>query len=558
MKPALAVLILPISLAIFAAGTNAGQSRSLSQNDLLKLLAGGVYPSRVADLVEARGITFTPTQRDLASLRDAGGGDVVEKAVVIAGHLTTQQELKLPKPRRQVPPHSHNFQNQIPPPSSPALVVHQVSPSQPAPIKAAVVKPVNNLPVPPDVVRNSIAIGTRIDAQNWRNYQQYMPTGMINLLRGGYFWQMPADFEMEISPTSSHRPSRSYEEATAKYSGDVRIVQLPDGRRDLKNYRGGEPFPNPQSPDKGYKLLADLWYAYVPYLIAGTPDNPLTICSMTRQSYASCVKLSYVFRQIAYNTDPRATSTNDDSNKYWYTEWMSIEQPEQLRYTTQLTLYPKSSQSPIEQFTFIPSLRRWTRVSLAARCSPVVGTDYTQDDFKREGFNGGIGSFNAEFLGHQKLLALDSTDVPVLGDFPSGYYATIGWPRPAWVKWELRDVDVVDVRRNSAEQAGYCYGKRIIYEDSESHYALWEDVYDRKMRFWKTGFIAQHTIQSSDLGTVPGAFTSTAWDVKQGHITNTTTRSPGGRDMLAGADVPAEYRDSRAYSTLSGLAEIMK
>lgn len=557
MKRILAILVVPVAFAIFAVNAISGEGRALTQKDLVTLLEAGVYPSRVADLIEARGITFTPTQNDLSILRHAGGDEVVERAVVAAGRLTSQQELTLPKPQRKNAIHSRGLQNQLRGPSSPALVVHPL-PAPPPPAPQITARPTKVLPVAQSTAQNPLPVGTRIDALNWRHYQQYMPAGMISLLGGRYSWQVPADFEMDIAPTASHRSSQTYREATERYSADVRIAKLPDGRRELQNYRGGEPFPNPQPPDKGYKLLADLWYAYVPSLIAGTRDNPLTICSMTLQRYVNCVKLSYVFRQVAYNTDPQSTTEKDDSSKYWYSEWMSIEEPEQLRYTTLLTLYPKDSRLPLEQYTFIPALRRWTRVSLTARCSPVAGTDYTQDDFKREGFNGGIGAFDANFIGHQKMLMLDTTNAASLGDFPSGYYPTIGWPKPSWAKWQLRDVDIVDVRRIPSEQAGYCYGKRVIYEDSESHYALWEDVYDSKLRLWKTGFIAQHYIHSHDLGNVPGAFTSTAWDLRQGHITNTTTRSSGGRDMLAGADVPAEYHDSRAYSTLAGLAEVMK
>ncbi len=554
IKPVLIVLLIPFLLALLAANARSGAGRPLSQQDLLKLLQGGVYPSRIADLIEARGIAFNPTQKDLSSLREAGGGEVVERAVVTAGRFTSQQEFTLPA-RPPKPEHRQEPKKQLSAPSSPALVLHQAPLPQPA-VKLAA-KPPNASSALVTVATNPVPVGTQIDAFNWRRYQQYMPAGMVALLEGRYAWQIPADFVIEIAPTASHKPSRAYQEATSRLSHDVRIIQLPDGRRGLENYRGGEPFPNPQNPNKGYKLLADLWFAYVPSLIAGARDNPLTICSMTMQKYTNCLKLSYVFRQLAYNTDPDSAE-DDNSGKYWYSEWLSVDEPEQLRYTTQLTLYPKDTRQALEQYTFVPSLRRWMRVSLSARCSPVAGTDYTQDDFKREGFNGGIGDFDADFIDHRRMLMLDTALAPSLDDFPSGYYASLGWPKPSWARWQLREVDVIDVRRIASERAGYCYGKRRIYQDSESHYALWEDVYDRDLRLWKTGFIAQHFIHSSNLGDVPGAFSSTAWDLKQGHITNTTTRSWGGRDMLAGADVPAEYRDLRAYTTPAGLAEIMK
>jgi type II secretory pathway predicted ATPase ExeA len=107
-----------------------------------------------------------------------------------------------------------------------------------------------------------------------------------------------------------------------------------DGHNGILNYVGGEPFPHPAEPDKGYKLLADLWFAYVPHLLVGTSANPLTICSETSHGFVSCERLSYVFRQVAYNTDGEASAEELKGSDYWYTEWTSVEEPEELRYNT--------------------------------------------------------------------------------------------------------------------------------------------------------------------------------------------------------------------------------
>jgi hypothetical protein len=235
-----------------------------------------------------------------------------------------------------------------------------------------------------------------------------------------------------------------------------------------------------------------------------------------------------------------------------------VEEPEELRYTTLLILYPKNVQRDEELFTYIPSLRRWIRGSLASRCSPVVGTDYVRDDFRRVGFNGGLGLFDAQFLKHQQILALTGDYSPLGGDFPENYYRPLGWPQPTWGNWQLRDADVIDVRRLPGENSGYCYGKRIIYQDSATHYALWEDVYDRKMRLWKTAWLAQRLITVSPLGQVPGAFSSTAWDFERHHLTNASTQGEKGGDVLVDGFVPQEYWNFRRYSSLEGLAQIMK
>ena len=549
------LLLLLAVLMGLSAEVHAAQKKPLSERDLLQLLAGGVYNARIAQLVQDRGITFVPTSHDLSSLRSAGADLALLNAVESARHITAQvPEQRKPRLERQltIPPvrpiesTPRNTLN-VPPPGAALPRAVPVAPAKIGP----------PIPVPSPSIA-AIPVDTVINSANWQRYSQYMPVGMIELFKGEQYWKLPADVQIVVGPTIPEKLPAGYAEATRKYSGNVRVVHLADGRNDIRNYAGGEPFPNPQEPDKGYKLLADLWFAYVPHFLAGTPHNPLTICSETNHHYASCERLSYVYRQTAYNTDEPPSTEELKGSDYWYTEWLSVEEPEELRYTTLLMLYPKDNQRSEELFTYIPSLRRWIRGSLASRCSPVVGTDYVQDDFKRVGFNGGLGMFDAQFLQHQRILALTGDYAPLGGDFPLNYSMPLGWPRPSWGKWQLRDVDVIDVRRDAGEASGYCYGKRIIYEDSETHYALWEDAYDQSMHFWKTALLAQRLMKKPSLGEVPGAFSSTAWDFKYRHLTNASTQGKAGSDVLVDDEVPAEYRNFTRYSTLAGLAQIMK
>jgi hypothetical protein len=553
--------IFVIALALltgWSMSLQAAQKKALSEHDLLQLLAGGVYNGRIVQLVRDRGITFVPTAADRILLRRAGADLALLNELESARHITAQSPETVGKPLIQPQVTTPKVPNNIEPPPRNTLNVRPAVSIRPQAPPAMVPKlQTAKLPAPRSSVV-AIPVGTRINLGNWQQYSEYMPLGMRELFKGDHFWRMPTDVEIVVGPMVSEKLPVRYTEATAKYSHDVEVVHLANGHNDIRNYAGGEPFPNPQEPDKGYKLLADLWFAYVPHFLAGTSSNPLTICSETSHGFSSCERLSYVYRQIAYNTDGEVSPEETRGSDYWYTEWLSVEEPEELRYTTLLMLYPKDNQRAEELFTYIPALRRWLRESLTSRCSPVVGTDYVQDDFKRVGFNGGLGMFDSQFLEHRQILALTGDYLPLGGQFPLNYYMPLGWPKPSWGNWQLRDVDVVDVRRIPAERGGYCYGKRIIYEDSQTHYALWEDAYDRKMRFWKTALLAQRLVKTPLLGEVPGAFSSTAWDFEGFHLTNATTQGRQGSDVLVDGDVPAEYRNFTRYSTLAGLSQIMK
>jgi hypothetical protein len=551
-------VVMSLALLMLRSGSLLAAPKPLTENDLRRLIKGGVYTTRIAALVEERGISFSPTRARLDALRLAGADERLRHIIAHARQMTSQPEVNVH------PPH-HRYQgpSQATPkigtqPPSNTLEVHP--PNVPLRSNATLsLKPratvgmqPSGAPAVPDLA------GTRITVQNWQQYRQYMPLGMVELFQGSHSWKMPADLEMDIGPTTHSNIPLRYRQATEAYSNNVQVIHLANGYNDLENYVAGAPFPKPEEPDKGYKLLADLWFAYIPHLIAGTPLNPLTICSETRHGFISCTRLSYLYRQLAYNTDVDVPTNEAKTSDYWYTEWASIEEPEELRYTTLLTLFPKDNQRPKEFFMFIPSLRRWIRSSLAAHCAPIKGTDYVQDDYRRIGFNGGLGAFDADFLRHQRILALTGDFAPMGGNFPANYYMPLGWPKPSWGKWQLRDADVVEVRPVWSERRSYCYGKRVIYEDSETRYALWEDGYDSNLRLWKTAWLAQRMVKASIYGEVPGGFASTAWDFKYDHMTNATSEGKGGQDVSVNYDVPGEFHDFNTYSTPEGLAEIMR
>jgi hypothetical protein len=527
LKIGLLLLFILVLSTIPKSNAFAQVRRALTRTDLAELLQGGVYSERVASLIQERGINFVPGDQDLEALRQAGASEIVLQAVLSARRILPQQVMQ---PAPAVGPTPKAFEAEEKPPTLPTKLASQ----------------------------QQLLPGMQVTMQNWRQYRQFMPVGMIELFEGNQFWKMPADIVLNVGPTTLEEVPANYARATEEYSRRVRVAHLPNGHNDVLNYVAGEPFPEPQEPDKGYKLLADLWFAYVPHLAVGGPQNLLNTCTQDRLGDISCLKISYVYRQTAYNTDPGIPRSDPSAKNVWYTEWVMVEEPEQAKYTTQLTLFFKDNQRNQDLYIYIPSLRLTTRGSLASRCSPVVGTDYVQDDYKSIGFNGGLAIFDADFIEHRKILALTGELEPVAGDFPNNYDMPLGFPRPSWGSWQVRDVDVIDVHRIPSEQAGYCFAKRVIYEDARTHYALWEDAYDSGMRLWKSAYVAQRLTKATRIGYIPGAVTSSVWNFQNDHMTNVSTQDKHGHDLLADYDVPAEYQNFDAYATPAGLASIMK
>ena len=408
-----------------------------------------------------------------------------------------------------------------------------------------------------NAVTSGIAAGTRITALNWRQYRQFMPDGMIALFAGGYYWKMPADVAMEVGPTVIHPLPAGYLAATEKYGSQTQLAALPDGGLTVVDYQGGVPFPSPAAPHEGWKILANFWFRYIPHLVVNTRDNLGFSCTLDSYGNASCIKGLWVYRQLAYNTDPGVQTTIPGGEGKFYTTWFMIEEPEQQKYTATLTIGYADLTKPEEIYVFLPALRRAQSLSAAARCAS-SGSDTTPDD-GRFAFDANIPDFNAHLIGERKILA--QMDVGTAGaNFPQDYDMPLGWPKPSWGKWELRDTYALEIRKLPAKAAGYCYGKRIMYIDRQFYGVLWQDLYDSKMRLWKVALLQPIVIKVPRIGpqNSSGAQYSHYWDLQNRHATFSGPNDGHGYDVLINDEAPEEYGDIERYTTPGGLSEVMR
>ena len=407
--------------------------------------------------------------------------------------------------------------------------------------------------------KGTIRAGTRITISNWQQYKAFMPDGMIALFSGKYGLKMPNDIEMNIGPPIHIVAPSSFRQASEKYSGEARVVHLPNGRNDIANYVAGEPFPVPQGPDKGYEILADLWYTYSPHLAAGMPGAGLwNLTMLDRFGNATTARWDFVYRQLAFNTDPGVPRTDPHFPGAFYTQWLMTEEPEQAKYTTDLDILPQNAQQHELNYIFLPALRHPISFSVSSRCAPLLGTDWTHDD-QKPGFNGGLANFDADYLRTMKMLALVNLSGAV-SDFPRQYDMPLGFARPSWGSWSLRDVWVINIHRIPSEVAGYCYAKRIEYIDKETARSLWEDLYDSNRNLWKVTLSAYYPRQvpGTDGETIYGRFAAATWDLQNQHATFGNSTDPSGRLIMFNAEVPREFDDVSQYSTPAGLMQIMR
>jgi hypothetical protein len=406
--------------------------------------------------------------------------------------------------------------------------------------------------------QGTIKPGTTITAQNWQQYKEFMPLAMRDFFQGKFFWKMPADIQMNVRETKTYPLPKGYVDATEKYGSQTRVVHLPNGHNDVQGYVAGRPFQNPEEPDKGYKILVNVWFAYLPHLYVNTPQNMANSCTQDRFNNISCTKIIFVYRQVGYNTDPGVPRDEPKAGDVWFTEWLMIEEPEESKYTANLLIFRKDNQLQQDSYVFVPALRRSLRLAVSARCAPVVGSDYVQDDYKTTGFNGGLALFDAKYLGTRKILALANDYQNVAGDFPNNWDMPLGWVKPSWGNFELRTTDIIDVRRVPSERPGYCYGSRIMFVDQAYTYSDWIEIYDSNMQLWKVLCATGHVVDVPQIGrVVTNSDVSAIWDVQNDHASYFSSIDKAGHDASFNQDAPADYQDFTRFSTPGGLMQIM-
>jgi Protein of unknown function (DUF1329) len=403
-------------------------------------------------------------------------------------------------------------------------------------------------------------VGIRITMANWQQYKQFMPFGMVKLFEGKYQWKMPANVELDVGPARYGNLPKTWVEATEKYGNQDTVEVLPNGHFKINNYHGGVVFPDPSEPHKGFKILANVFFAHAPAIFGAGPDNTSAIWFVDRFGNISEDTFDFIYRQSGWDTDAGFPADEDYAPGTWYTEWFMEETPEQARYTATLALYYKDQEEHEvpDNYVFVPSLRRSLRLSASARCSPLFGSEWTNDDAKINGFNGGTAIFDADFLGDRKqieLVQLNSSS----GDFPGNYAMPLGFPKPSWGKWEIRDATVIDAHRIPSETKGYCYGNRVLWVDKEFWLPYWVDLFDSSHKLWKVAAYENATGDVPTMGHIWVGVAAMNWDLQNTHV---TIWSPWGNPQHRGHWLnrltPVEYQDGIKFGSPAGLMQILR
>ncbi len=409
--------------------------------------------------------------------------------------------------------------------------------------------------IAPAASNQTIPDGTLITTRNWQQYQPYLSLAMRAFFSGKYFWHAEPDFYLEVGPTRPLPAPLEYRQDSEKYSQNAKLVPVGEGAYTVTGYVAGQPFPNVEGPNKAEKILYNAYYQYAPAVLWNTwpgfqIDKYLNVAPAQSQ---------IVYFNLAHNSDPGYPRANPMSHGYFYSEWVQQLLPEQSKYQTALILLPDDPSRGQELYVFLPSLRRSLRLSASARCAPIAGTDWANDDSK-DGMNRIPTQFTADLIGEKKILALVHEDGALRGD-PKNFYTGHSAPfnKAVTGKWELRDVWVIDEVPRASMVNGYCYSHDVFYIDKELYAVLQNEYYDRSGKLWKIQFSNRtqdpvHGFKEERITIPAGDEPVWIYDLQNSHM---SYAYPKGYTKVDD-DVPAQLRDVSIYALPSGLNQIMR
>jgi hypothetical protein len=403
----------------------------------------------------------------------------------------------------------------------------------------------------------TIPPGTKITTANWKQYQNFLPVGLQALYSGAYGFKIGDgdDYAMVVGETIDTPLPREVQTNAEKYGHQATLEKLPSGGYGVKGYVAGMPFVNPAEPNLGTKIMFDLWYDFWPFLISYNSHF------FIEDRYGNITPEESIATtwQLMHLSDSPYPIDLPYADGFYHNTRDLLLLPEQSKYTTALDLQRDDPSAVQETYVFLPSLRRPLRLSSAARCSPILGTDWAQDDN-----NGGIafqlGNFQANYLGEKKVLSIVHSNIAAgtgsRDNLEKVLHTKIpvpGWPREAMGKWELRDAYIIDVVPINKD---YCYAHKIFYVDKQNWGTLYYETYDKLGKLWKVNKNSLGLIElnSGERVVIPSATEDAIWDLQNTHASVSTI----GTIPQVDKNATTELQDAQTYAFPGGLSRILR
>ncbi|MFZ0887553.1 MAG: DUF1329 domain-containing protein [Candidatus Binataceae bacterium] len=299
-----------------------------------------------------------------------------------------------------------------------------------------------------------------------------------SLVSPGVYLRVVHGMSMKIEPTERIEWPPPYQEATEKYSPQVRLT--PDGRS-LQGYVAGEPFPmiDANDPAAGVKVM---WNEVFRPISTDDYDLRWFNCESVywgkNKRFFEILNLQ-VGHYAGYNevgrTEVEPLPIDPDfkvSGRYYFALIYPILAPEDARGGGLIRAMFADPDKMDDIWLYEPGTRRVRRVNVSIM--DTAGGPQSFDPTHYQGWSGKPEDYDFSFLGEKTMLAAIDIHRGVDLRCP-----TDGGASHCPDAWEMRHVYVVGARERSDRLSSPLYGKQVIYIDSEADFPMYVDLYDR-------------------------------------------------------------------------------
>ncbi len=303
------------------------------------------------------------------------------------------------------------------------------------------------------------------------------------LIADGLLWCVRRGMTMEIVPYKEIPLPPNYQEATEKYSQQVKL--LPD--HTLEGYVAGRPFPHIDfnDPEVADKLMYNFERTHyftddLGLNLFDADTGQLSVDHDGKQHYD--VERHFVldwFRLLQYtgrlSVEPKPELPNNRDKTFRKAGLYPVIEPFDLKGIGGINYRYLDKGRMDDLWLYLPSLRRVRRLSSAQRSEALFGQDTDVDSYG--GYSGQVPWFNWKYLGKKPMFAsLHGQSLP---------------PKPCkgdggmtfCEQWERRP-EVVIIE-GTPKAAQYAFSKRVIFMDTETFFIIYSDLYDRRGELWK-------------------------------------------------------------------------
>ncbi len=317
-----------------------------------------------------------------------------------------------------------------------------------------------------------------------------------DIVAPGVFYKVQQGMAMKVVPTDRVDWPPPYQEATEKYSSQVRLS--PDGRT-VQNYVAGQPFPflDPNDPKVATKII---WNNVFRPLQTDDYDLRYFACENVRSGRNAPYRVLDeidVGHYAGYNeigrteVDPMPIDPDfKKTGRYWMFGLYPIMAPEGMRGAGFLRYRYADPKKSDDIWSWNTGSRRLRRLNEGIMSDAVTGSGLPTegggnivvfDPDHYSGFNAKVEEYNYRFLGVKNMLG-----VVHAAHSPEVTCPTDGGGSACPENWELRRMYIVEASpRRSINNSQALQSRTVLYIDSEVWFPLYEDAYDRQGQLWQ-------------------------------------------------------------------------